>query len=402
MAGLDPSSSSHHPATLALHADDDLNVVADVAPPFHLSTTFRYSNNPDNLEPWSDNRTLANLPATSHIYSRHTNPNNTRFETILKSLLNGHVVSYSSGLAALHAALVFLNPRRIAVGDGYHGSHGVIAVHTRLSGLQKLALDCPADDLQRGDVILLETPVNPHGTAFNIQHYADKAHARGAYLLVDSTFGPPGLQDPFRWGADLVLHSGSKYLGGHSDMLCGVLAMKRAEWKSGLVGDRLLLGSVMGNMEGWLGVRSLRTLEVRVQRQSASAARLVEFIDGALRMAGADVKERSEEAIVHAVVETVQHASLQREEWVRKQMPNGFGTVFSITLREERFSRLLPTKLRLFHHATSLGGVESLIEWRAMTDPTVDQRLLRVSVGLENWEDLKGDLVQAMREVIKG
>ncbi|KLJ07042.1 cystathionine beta-lyase [Blastomyces silverae] len=155
-------------------------------------------------------------------------------------------------------------------------------------------------------------------------------------------------------------------------------------------------------MEGWLGVRSLRTLEVRVQRQSANAARLVEFIDGALRMAGADVKEGSEEAAVRAVVETVKHASLQGEEWVRRQMPNGFGTVFSITLREQRFSQLLPTKLRLFHHATSLGGVESLIEWRALTDPTVDQRLMRVSVGLENWEDLKADLVQAMREVVKG
>ncbi|OJD22343.1 hypothetical protein ACJ73_06309 [Blastomyces percursus] len=390
-----------HPATLALHADDALNVVTDVAPPLHLSTTFRYCNNPEELVPWSDN-TLASLPATSHIYSRHTNPSSTRFETILTPLLHGHVVSYTSGLAALHAALVLLNPRRIAVSNGYHGSHGVIELQTRLNGLQKLPLDCPADELQQGDVILLETPINPHGTAFDIQHYANKAHARGAYLVVDSTFGPPSLQDPFRWGADVVLHSGSKYLGGHSDMLCGVLAVQRAEWKAQLVKDRLLLGSVMGNMEGWLGVRSLRTLEVRVQRQSANAARLVEFIHGALEMADADVKEGSEEAAVRAVVETVKHASLQEGEWVRRQMPNGFGTVFSITLREKQFAQLLPTKLRLFHHATSLGGVESLIEWRALTDPTVDQRLLRVSVGLENWEDLKADFVQAMTEVVKG
>ncbi|PGH32252.1 cystathionine beta-lyase [[Emmonsia] crescens] len=400
MAELHPPSYAQ-PATLALHADDPLNVVTDVAPPLHLTTTFRYSNNPEDLIPWSDS-TLANLPATSHIYSRHTNPNSTRFETILNPLLHGHVLSYTSGLAALHAALVFFNPRRISVGNGYHASHGVIALQTRLNGLQKLPLDCPVDELQQGDIILLETPVNPHGTAFDIQHYADKAHARGAYLIVDSTFGPPGLQDPFLWGADMVLHSGSKYLGGHSDLLCGVLVTKRAEWKERLVRDRLHLGSVMGNMEGWLGVRSLRTLEVRVQRQSANVARLVEFIDGALKMADADIKEGSEEAVVRAVVETVTHASLQEEEWVRRQMPNGFGTVFSITLREKRFSQLLPTKLRLFHHATSLGGVESLIEWRALTDPTVDQRLLRVSIGLENWEDLKGDLLQAMRGVMKG
>ncbi|OAX80589.1 hypothetical protein ACJ72_05078 [Emergomyces africanus] len=348
MAGLQP-------ATLALHADDPLNVVTDVAPPIHLSTTFRYSNNPDELVPWSDS-TLANLPATSHIYSRHTNPNNTRFETILNPLLHGHVVSYTSGLAALHAALVFYNPRRISVGNGYHASHG-------------------------GDLILLETPVNPHGTAFDIQHYADRAHARGAYLIVDSTFGPPGLQDPFLWGADMVLHSGG--CEGTVDGRSVAFGFRYGEY-----------GRVVGGEE-------FADVEVRVQRQSATVAKLVEFIDGALRMADADVQEGTEEAVVRLVVETVTHASLQTEEFVRRQMPNGFGTVFSITLREKRFSQVLPTKLKLFHHATSLGGVESLIEWRALTDPTVDQRLMRLSIGLENWEDLKGDLVQAMREAIK-
>ncbi|EEH36417.1 cystathionine gamma-lyase [Paracoccidioides lutzii Pb01] len=389
------------PATLALHADDSVNVLTDVAPPLHLSTTFRYSDNPEDLIPWSDS-TLANLPATTHIYSRHTAPNTTRFETILSSLLHGHVIAYSSGLAALHAALVFLNPRRISVGYGYHGSHGVIDIQTRLNGLVKLPLNCDPDELQKGDAVLVETPINPHGTVFDIQHYADKAHARGAYLIVDSTFGPPGLQDPFLWGADLVLHSGSKYLGGHSDILCGVLVTKSQEWKDQLLVDRLHLGSVMGNMEGWLGVRSLRTLEVRVQRQSANAERLVRWIAAALSHHGPVFKEGSGEAAVSNVVESISHASLQEEAWVRRQMPNGFGPVFSITLKEVKYARLLPTKLRLFHHATSLGGVESLIEWRAMTDPTVDQRLLRISVGLEDWKDLKEDLMQAMRGVLEG
>ncbi|EEH18796.1 hypothetical protein PABG_01115 [Paracoccidioides brasiliensis Pb03] len=388
-------------ATLALHADDSVNVLTDVAPPLHLSTTFRYSDNLEDLIPWSDS-TLANLPATNHIYSRHTAPNTTRFETILSSLLRGHVIAYSSGLAALHAALVFLNPRRISVGDGYHGSHGVIDIQTRLNGLVKLPLHCDPDELQKGDAVLLETPINPHGTAFDIQHYADKAHARGAYLIVDSTFGPPGLQDPFLWGADLVLHSGSKYLGGHSDILCGVLVTKSQEWKDRLLVDRLHLGSVMGNMEGWLGVRSLRTLEVRVQRQSANAERLVRWMAAALSHHGPVFEAGSGEAAVREVVKSILHASLQKEEWVRRQMPNGFGPVFSITLKEVKYARLLPTKLRLFHHATSLGGVESLIEWRAMTDPTVDQRLLRISVGLEDWKDLKEDLMQAMRGVLEG
>lgn len=408
------------PATLALHADDVLNNVTDVAPPIHLSTTFRYSDNPDELTPIADLSVctgelgqatgrgadcLQEKPQDQdpkqHVYSRVTAPNSTRFETILSSLLKGHVVAYSSGLSALHAALVLLNPRRIAVGHNYHGCHGVIALFSRLTGLQKLDLDCPAEQLEAGDVVFLETPLNPHGTAFNIEHYAQKAHSRGAYLIVDSTFAPPGLQNPFEFGADIVMHSGSKYFGGHSDVLCGVLATNRKDWYERLWGDRVYLGSVMGNLESWLGVRSLRTLEVRVQRQSQNAERLVAYLDGALHAfrPAAD----SDEAAVQGVLYQINHASLQRGDasWLKKQMPNGFGPVFSIVLRKEEWARRLPSKLAYFHHATSLGGVESLIEWRAMTDARVDRRLLRVSVGLENWEDLRNDLVAAFKALLK-
>ncbi|KAJ5175640.1 uncharacterized protein N7482_001517 [Penicillium canariense] len=387
-------------STRSLHADDLLNVVSDVAPPLHLSTTFRYSNDPEALVPAAD-VSSSDADHTSHIYSRLSAPNPTRFETILTALLNGNTISYSSGLSALHAALTLLNPRRISVGEGYHGCHGVIALFTRLTGLQKLDLDCAPDQLQEGDVILLETPVNPKGTAFDIAAYAEKAHSRGAYLIVDSTFGPPGLQDPFLFGADLVMHSGSKYFGGHSDVLCGVLATQRADWHAQLLKDRIFLGAVMGNMESWLGVRSLRTLEVRVQRQSENTTRLVSWLHAALH--APSPAPDSAEAAVQAVLAEVFHASVQETQgdWLSKQMPNGFGPVFSITMRDERLARQLPSKLHYFQHATSLGGVETLIEWRTMSDTTVDRRLLRISVGLENWEDLKADLVRAFRELGK-
>lgn len=214
---------------------------------------------------------------------------------------------------------------------------------------------------------------------------------------MDSTFAPPGLQDPFLFGADLVMHSGSKYFGGHSDVLCGVLATQRKDWYKQLSADRLFLGSVMGNMESWLGVRSLRTLEVRVQRQSQNATKLVSWLNTALRTT--DPAAGSDEAAVQSVLAEVFHASLQDAEWLKKQMPNGFGPVFSISMQEERFARALPSNLHFFQHATSLGGVETLIEWRTMSDATVDRRLLRISVGLENWEDLRGDLVKAFREL---
>lgn len=194
------------------------------------------------------------------------------------------------------------------------------------------------------------------------------------------------------------MHSGSKYFGGHSDILCGVLATQSKEWYKQLLSDRVFLGSVMGNMESWLGVRSLRTLEVRVTRQCDNAAKLISWLHNALHTPSP--APGSDEAAVQAVLDEVFHASLQpQEDWLKKQMPNGYGPVFSITMKEEMGARTLPSKLHLFQHATSLGGVESLIEWRTLSDMTVDRRLLRVSIGLENWEDLKGDFVQAFKEL---
>ncbi|CBF82460.1 cystathionine gamma-synthase [Aspergillus nidulans FGSC A4] len=391
-------------STRSLHADDVLNVVTDVAPPIHVATTFRYSDDPAKLMPAADlnGRLTAQTleEQSSYIYSRLTAPTTTRFEAILSSLLNGQTISYSSGLSAFHAALTLLNPRRISIGKGYHGCHGVIDIFNRLNGLQKLDLDCPAEQLEAGDVIHLETPVNPEGTSFNIEQYAKKAHSRGAYLIVDGTFAPPPLQDPFKFGADLVLHSGSKYFGGHSDVLCGVLATQNKDWAQQLLRDRVFLGGVMGNLEGWLGVRSLRTLEVRVQRLSQNATNLVLWLHNALQTPSP--APGSDEEATQKVLEQVFHSSLQKddESWLLKQMPNGFGPVFSITMREEDYARHLPSKLALFQHATSLGGVESLIEWRTMSDKTVDRRLLRVSIGLENWEDLKRDLVNAFRALV--
>ena len=401
----------HRPSTLAVHADDHLNDTTDVAPPLHVSTTFRYASNPTDLVPHADDVRCPffvsptfwiknsfnqdTLKSESHVYSRETAPNTSRLETILTSLLHAPSLTYTSGLAALHAIYVHLAPRRVSIGEGYHGSHTLLAVHTRLTSLKVLPLDCPATDLEEGDVIHLETPLNPTGEAYNIAAYAEKAHSRGAHLIVDATFGPPGLQDPFLWGADVVMHSGTKYLGGHSDMLCGVLATKRGDWWRRLHEDRAALGSVMGSLEGWLGVRSLRTLDLRVRRQSDNAERLVEWLNYSLQDGRTE-----EEMPVKKVIKEVKHASIQHgNEWLKKQMPNGYGPVFAIVMNEEEHARRLPSLLKCFSHATSLGGVESLIEWRTMSDKTVDRRLMRISVGVEDWKDLKDDLLRGFREL---
>lgn len=385
-----------------IHADDYLNHGKDVAPPLHVSTTFRYNRSPDALQPLADLDPGA--PFEGHIYSRYTAPNTTRFEAILSDIIKGPVLTYASGLSAFHALLVFLNPKQVAIGEGYHGCHGVLGIHQKLTGMKKLGLDCPAESLNPGDVVHIETPLNPTGEATNLKAYAEKAHSRGAYLTVDATFGPPPLQDPFLWGVDIVMHSGTKYIGGHSDMLCGILAVNPERVKEGwfdkLFFERQYLGNVMGSMEGWLGVRSVRTLEIRVERQSYNATKLVAWLNTALHPEKGSAPDPKSQA-VREVLARVQHASLQeadiKDGWLLKQMPNGYGPVFAITMKEQNFARRLPSKLQLFHHATSLGGVESLIEWRTMTDAKVDTRLLRVSVGLEGWEDLRDDLAQGFQ-----
>lgn len=392
--------TSLSPATQAIHADDPLNIVDDVAPPIHVSTTFRYNKDPSQLRPiWE--RPDPVFALGEHCYSRQTTHSTSRFEQILSVLLKNPSLTYSSGLAAFNALMTFLAPKRVAIGAGYHGCHGVLTLHERLSGLKILPLDCKPEDLQEGDLLHLETPVNPTGLAFDIQHYADIAHSRGAYLSVDSTFAPPPLQDPFKHGADVVMHSGTKYIGGHSDMLCGVLAVKNKEWIPRMLNDRLYLGSVMGGLEGWLGVRSIRTMELRVMRQSEGARRIVDALDGALTgyTVGTGLSQ-SDADIIKSVVKEVLHASLQTTDyktWLKKQMPNGYGPVFSVVFKTPELAKTLPSKLHLFHHATSLGGVESLVEWRAMTDSTVERDLCRFSVGIEDDKDLLDDLIQGFK-----
>jgi cystathionine beta-lyase/cystathionine gamma-synthase len=406
----------YHPSTHGVHADDRINILTDVAPPIHTATTFRYPSDPSALQPVPIEGEFVDLQ-TPLIYSRLASASTNRLETILAPLLYpdaseteldgsdglaNHVVSYTSGLSAFHALLVNTVPKVIAISGGYHGCHGVIDLHKKMHGVKTVDLHASdatwdAAGLGKGDLVHLETPLNPTGEAFEIAKYAARAHKRGALLSVDATFAPPGLQDPLLWGADVVMHSGTKYIGGHSDMLCGILAT--AKGPEGLTraktlrAERIFLGAVLGSLEGWLGVRSLRTLDLRVQRQSSSAEKLVQWLHESLQGGGEDAHA------VGKVVEKVVHASLQTNdfEWLKKQMPNGFGPVFSIYMKDTLLARTLPSKLRLFHHATSLGGVESLIEWRRMSDAEVDERLLRVSVGVESWEDLKGDLLGAFK-----
>lgn len=359
----------------------------EVAPSISVSTNFKLPLGASLAEYDTFNPTL-------HWYSRWTQDVSTRVEKVLGKILGGNVMTYSSGLAATFSALMFLKPRRVAITGGYMGVMGAVKQFTSIHGSSIIGID---DEFQDGDVCLIESPMNPTGESRNIQYYADKVHAVGGKLIVDSTFGPPPLQDPFKWGADIVMHSASKYFAGHSDMLAGVLVVKTIEeWKQ-LFHIRTHCGDVMGNLEAWLLLRSLRTLHVRVPRQSRTATAIAQWLS--LASGG-----NSHDGIPAGVIAIVYHSSLQKPDaqgfTPEKQMDGGYNATFGIIMATLDYARTLPHTLKFFIPATSLGGVESSIEHRMGSDPDIDHRLVRLSIGMEEVEDLKDDLRAGLQSLV--
>ena len=264
-------------ATAAIHADallDDvaqLSTDADVAPPLSLSTTFTCG--------------------APHVYSRSSNPGRARAEALLGAIESTetctvHAILYSSGLAASFGALAGLLPKRVAVAGGYHGTHQVLGMMQRISGGASCAtipLPPPSEEalkvLQPGDVLWLETPRNPDCEVMDIGAYVRLAKQVGdVKVIVDGTFAPPPLQRPLALGADVVMHSTTKSLSGHSDAIGGALCVADECLAEQLRADRGALGSVPGSLEVWLLQRSLRTLHLRVRQQSETAATLAAWL----------------------------------------------------------------------------------------------------------------------------
>lgn len=383
-----------------VHADEHM-AGQEVAPSVSVSTTFRYPHPSTNPKPLDQ---LDPRASTAHVYSRYTQNVTSRAEQVLSKINEGFALTYSSGLAAGYGALLAVQPTCIAITGGYHGCHGFIKIYCKTRpNVKVIALDddYPTGDDGKGVLCWLETPLNPTGESRNIQYYADKVHKFGGKLLIDGTFAPPPLQYPFKWGADIVMHSGTKYFGGHSDLLCGVLVVKTLpEWNV-LWSDRTFTGSMLGSMESWLLLRSLRTLHLRVPRQSQTATIIAQWL--------ASVRVKGGDGVPAGVVQEVWHSSLQVPDangWTPKdQMEGGWNATFSILLSTADQAKYLPFSLKYFVPATSLGGVESLIEQRLLSDPGSDPRLIRISVGVENVEDLKDDLrkgLQSVAEKTKG
>jgi cystathionine gamma-synthase len=372
--------------TRAIHAGQDPDpATGAVIPPMHLTTTYKQDG-------------VGGLRG-GYEYSRSGNPTRTALHEALAALEEGtRALAFASGLAAEDTLLrTACRPGDHVVlgGDAYGGTFRLISRVLSEWGLEYTPVHLDDPDAVRAAirpttrVVWCETPSNPLLNITDIERTAAVAHEAGALLVVDNTFASPYLQRPLTLGADVVVHSTTKYLGGHSDVVGGALVIRDAELGERLAYNHNAMGAVASPFDSWLVLRSLKTLGVRMDRHSANAAQVAEFL------------------LDHPKVAAVLYPGLPTHpghDIAARQM-SGFGGMVSFRLKEGEDAALkVCDRAELFTLAESLGGVESLIEHPGrMTHASaagspleVPADLVRLSVGIEDVDDLLADLEQAL------
>ena len=369
--------------TLAIHSGRTIEAGSgDVTPAIHLTTNFV--------------RDPGGGYSRGYDYSRSDNPNRRQVEQCIAALERGRSAhAFASGSAASLAVFSLVRPgqRILCSVDCYHGTARQLREVVTAWGVAVDFVDTSQPDAFRAALaarptalVWIETPSNPTLKLSDITLLAESSHAAGALVCCDNTFATPVLQQPLALGADLVMHSSTKYFGGHSDLTGGIVVVRAdAGLEERLRTYQGLSGAVPSPFDCWLLARSLATLPYRVRHQSDNAAQLAE------RMRG------------HPRIEHVYYPGLPDHPGhalARRQMPGGFGGILSLLVRGDARSALdVAARTRLFIQATSLGGVESLIEHRASIEgphTRTPQNLLRLSIGLEHVDDLSDDLREAL------
>ncbi|MAT03470.1 MAG: cystathionine gamma-synthase [Acidimicrobiaceae bacterium] len=370
--------------TLAIHAGQPADpTTGAVVTPISLSTTFAQSEVGVHQ---------------GYEYSRSGNPTRTAVEQQVAALEQAtHGLAFASGLAAEDNILRLLRPgQRILLGnDAYGGTFRLIAKVWTPLGLEWTAVDLSDLDAVAAawpddtGMVWLETPTNPLLTCFDIEAIAELAHERGALVVVDNTFATPYLQQPITLGADIVVHSATKYLGGHSDVVGGFVAVDDDEIAERIRFTQNAAGAVPSPFDSYLVLRGVKTLGVRMDRHCENARAIVDLLSG------------------HRAVDRVLYPQLPDHpghQAAAKQMRD-YGGMVSFTMRDgEAAARKVAASTELFTLAESLGAVESLIEHPgAMTHASaagspleVPDNLVRLSVGIEHAADLVADLEQAL------
>lgn len=372
--------------TVAVHAGADPDpATGAIAPPIHLSTTFEHAP--------------AAEATHGYIYVRKANPTQDRLEQALAAIHSAQAaLAFGSGMAAAATLLQCLpaGSHVLYPDDLYFHVRSVLAELGPRWGLGSSAVEMT--DLEavgralRPDtkLVWIETPSNPLLKVTDVAAVVELARGVGAAVAVDGTFATPALEDAIGEGADVVLHSTTKYLGGHSDVQGGALVFRaRGPLADAALHLREELGSVASPFNSWLVLRGIRSLACRMQRHSANAAAVAAAL------------------CAHPGVEAVHYPGLEShpQHAVARRRMRGFGGMLSFQVAGGRAGALaVASRVRLFINATSLGGTESLIEHRAtMEGPgtRVPENLLRLSVGLEHPDDLIEDLRQALDAALR-
>jgi cystathionine beta-lyase/cystathionine gamma-synthase len=392
---MSPEASTHATkpipyglATRAVHNGQAADPVTGATiPPIHMTTTFTQAG-------------VGGEPP--YEYSRTGNPTRTALETCLASLEGGdHGLAFASGSAATAAVLSLLRPgdRVVAADDLYGGTYRLFSQVFAELGIEFVYVDGRDPDAFRqardAELFWVETPTNPLLHLVDIEAVAAIAHDRGALLAVDSTFATPCFQQPLALGADIVVHSTTKYLGGHSDAVGGAVVTSNDGVFERLRFYQNAAGAVPGPFEAWLTLRGLKTLQVRMRQHEENARKIAAFLDG------------------HSRVEAVSYPGLPdypQAELMARQMAGSGGMVTVRLVGGRAQADAFVRALQLFSFAESLGGVESLVCHPAtMTHASypeeerarrgITESLLRLSVGIEDAEDLIDDLSAALEAV---
>jgi len=323
-------------------------------------------------------------------YGRWGNPSWTAFETALGALEGGAALAFASGQSAIAAVLETLpmGAEVVFPADAYLGTRQFLAdVATRgrfvCRGIDATNTAEAISALKSADLLWLESPTNPMLGVVDLAPVLGAANSNGVLSVVDNTFATPLLQKPLDLGATAVIHSASKFIGGHSDLLLGCIVTRDEDLRQRLHSRRTLHGGIPGTMEAYLALRGLRTLALRLRQGQASAQRLAERL--------AD----------HRLVTRVRYPGLVTDQWhvrASKQM-SGFGALISFEVADADTADRLVDGLRLIVGGTSLGGVESTIDRRNRWpgEENVPAGLLRLSVGIEDCDDLWNDLKSALQ-----
>lgn len=372
--------------SLAVHAGQAFDpTTGAVIPPVHFSTTYAQDG-------------IGGL-RQGYEYGRSGNPTRTALEIQLAALEGGrHGLSFSSGLAAEDALLrsVLRPGDEVLLGDDvYGGTYRLIArilgpwgIGLRIVDMSDLEAVAAALEQKPARILWVETPSNPLLRITDIAGLAKLGRDAGALVVVDNTFASPALQQPLALGADVVVHSATKYLGGHSDVVGGALVMNDDAVHEGAKFLQFAAGAVSGPMDAFLTTRGIKTLGIRMQRHSANAAAVASFLEA------------------HDRVARVYYPGLPSHpghELAARQM-SAFGGIVSLALADGAAARRFAESTRLFQLAESLGGVESLVNHPDEmthasvrgTELAVPEEVVRLSVGIESVDDLIADLERAL------